>query len=80
MVVRRVQHLPFRSRTWPLPRATAVSKVNQASATSPDAFASPSIFQLLGLAWSRVAASMSLTASLPSAVLMFQVKDTRSRQ
>ena len=80
MVVSSVQHLPSFSRTMPRPRATAVSKVNQPSTTPSVAVASRSIFQLEGFTVASVSFSIASIAGRPSSVMMFQVKDTRSRQ
>ena len=49
IVVSSVQALPLRSRRWPRPRATAVSKVNHASTTPSASVASPSTAKALGL-------------------------------
>lgn len=80
MVVSRVQHLSPLRRNRPLPRATAVSKVNQAS-VRPLLFAAwPVMRQFDGLTRASTLPSMAAIASLPSQVLMFQVNATRSRQ
>ena len=82
MVVSNVQIRPSFRRMWPKPRATSVSNCIQLSiipsvseASSPSA-----IFQFDGFVSASRALSMSRTCSLPSIVLMFQVKVTRSRQ
>jgi len=80
MVVSSVQALPPRSRRWPRPRATAVSKLNQASTTPSASVASPSTAKAVGRVSASRAWSMARIASGPSWVRMFQVKATRSRQ
>ncbi len=82
MVVSSVQIRPFFNRMWPKPRATFVSKLIQPSsrpsasvASSPSATA-----HLEGFVAASWLCSMPRIWSLPSRVLMFQVKVTRSRQ
>ena len=80
MVVSRVQARPSFRRRWPRPRATAVSKLNQASMTPPASVASPSTAKPEGRTSASRACSISPMAAGPSCVLMFQVNATRSRQ
>jgi len=70
--VNSVKHLPSLSFTWPRPRPTEVSKVNQPSA--------PSALNAPGRTSESVAFSMSAIAERLSNVTMFQVKAIRSRQ
>ena len=64
----------------PLPLPAAVEKVNQALIGSPREPDAVVTCQSDGLAAASVARSMSEIAGLPSIVLTFQVKATRSRQ
>jgi hypothetical protein len=68
------------SRRWPRPRATRVSKVNQASTMPSASVASPSRAKWDAAVSAARAASMSAMAAGPSWVRTFQVKATRSRQ
>lgn len=82
MVVSSVQILPSFSLTWPKPRATSVSKLSQPSISPSLSVAPPPLAsaQCDGFVFDNWLFSMSRTWSLPSMVLMFQVKVTRSRQ
>src|SRR5688572_17548932 len=70
-VVRSVQALPSRRRRCPMPRPTAVSKVNHSC---------PWTAKFEGFTLERTAASIAFTSARPSKVLRVQVKATRSRQ
>ena len=63
-----------------MPRASAVSNLNQASTAPSTSVASSTNDQPLGRIRAAVASSIAPIAPAPSIVLTFQVKETRSRQ
>ena len=79
-MVSSVQARPSVSRRCPRPRPTAVSNSIHASSTPSAPVGGSAARKSRGSVVCRVASSRSRTPSGPSAVVMFQLKATRSRQ